>query len=202
MRIVMRSHPEQHSTEARLSGERQGDGISTPLGVIGLVILLLVGFAVLPRFFKPRDAAMVGGAAPDFTLPVVANEHPLAKNKPLLALSELRGNAVLLDFWATWCGPCRAEMPILDKVAQRYRDRGLIVVGVNTDDDEGNALPWITAHNIHYPIVFDDARAAGNHYKIQNLPTLILVSREGKVLAVRVGMTDAAELESLVEKAL
>jgi len=112
-----------------------------------------------------------------------------------------RGKVLLLDFWATWCGPCQAEAPILDKVAQRYRDKGLVVVGVNTSDAPGRARPWAMSHHLTFPIVFDPDETAPR-YGVENLPTLVVVSKSGKVLAVRTGVTSDAELERLVASAL
>src|ERR1022692_2869530 len=100
----------------------------TTLGVLALVVGLLAGFALLPRVFHHEL-----GQAPDFALEVVANGASLAGDKSTVRLSELRGSAVLLDFWATWCGPCRAEAPIVDRVARRWHDKGVVVVGVNED---------------------------------------------------------------------
>src|ERR1700722_15839055 len=96
-------------------------GTQTTLGALGLVLLLLAGFALLPRIFvqRPHDA-------PDFNLAVVANGAALGAGRAegkALTLSELRGSAVLLDFWATWCEPCRQEAPIVDQVSKRWRDK-------------------------------------------------------------------------------
>ena len=175
--------------------------MSAPLGVVALVILLLAGFAVLPRIFKPKDAALVGHVAPDFTLDVVANEGALGQTGKI-TLSELRGKPVLLDFWASWCSACRTETPLINKLAQRYKERGLVVVGVDTDEPEPQTFPWKVARGLAYTIVFDGGNAASAQYGVTSLPTLILVSRSGTVLAVRIGVTDDAELDALVKQAL
>ena len=91
---------------------------------------------------------------------------------------------------------------MVDKVAKRYRDRGLVVVGVNTSDAPSKARPFVEKNRISFPIVFDAANDTASGYGVDNLPTLVLVSRAGKVLAVRTGLTDDSELESLVEEAL
>ena len=108
---------------------------------------------------------------------------------------------MLLDYWATWCGPCRAEMPIVDRVAARYRDKGLVTIGVNAGEDPEDVAPWIKRNGVGYPIASDDGTAQ-RAYGVENLPTLVVISTTGKIVAVRVGMTDAAELERLVNEAL
>jgi cytochrome c biogenesis protein CcmG, thiol:disulfide interchange protein DsbE len=168
-----------------------------PVTLALLVLSLLFGFAILPRLFGAPEGALAGKPAPDFTLKVVANG-----DKPTLSLHDLAGSAVVLDFWATWCGPCQAEAPIVNKVAQRFHDRGLVVVGVDTDDQDGKAHAWALAHGLTYPIVFDEGDRVAGEYGVSSMPTLIVVSRAGKVLAVRQGMTDDSELEDLVKQAL
>jgi cytochrome c biogenesis protein CcmG, thiol:disulfide interchange protein DsbE len=171
--------------------------VSSALSIAFVILAMLFGFAVLPRLFRPPQAKMVGQDAPAFALPVVANA---IDGKERLGLQDLRGKPVLLDFWATWCGPCNAEAPVLNKLAQRYRDR-IVVVGVNTSEGPGRAGPWAMSRGITFPIVFDDEEVAQT-YGVENLPTLVLVSREGKVLAVRTGVTSDSELDRLVTGAL
>lgn len=179
------------------------DSARSTLGVLGLIFLLLAGFALLPRVLRHPTGASVGRPAPDFTLAVVANGASLGEPQDSVQLSGLRGHAVLLDFWATWCEPCRLEAPIVDKVARRWRDRGVVVLGVDTDKaDEGDPRPFVRAHGLSYPIAHDIRGLASRAYEVEELPTLVLVSRLGKIVAVRTGLTDEAELERLVRQAL
>jgi cytochrome c biogenesis protein CcmG, thiol:disulfide interchange protein DsbE len=180
------------------------DKSSAPLGVIGLIIVLLAGFVLLPRLFG--GDSMSGKEAPDFTGSVVANEAALPAEAgaapSTVKLSDLRGKAVVLDFWASWCGPCQAEAPIVNNLSQRWRDRGVVVIGVNTSDAAGNARAWTRTMGLTFPIVHDDNETIAQAYGVHNLPTLIVVSRQGKIVAVRQGMTEASEIEKLLEKAL
>jgi peroxiredoxin len=173
--------------------------VAAPLTLAALMLALVAAFAIVPRFFHARQPALVGKDAPDFTLPVVANG---ASESPRVSLSDFRGRAVVLDFWATWCGPCRVEAPIVNKVAARYKDRGLVTVGVNTSDEENLAAPWAQRNGISFPIVFDEKNQAARAFGVENLPTLVVISRSGKILAMRTGVTDDAELEALVRQAL
>jgi thiol-disulfide isomerase/thioredoxin len=173
----------------------------TTLGALGLVLALLAGFALLPRVFTPRIRE-----APDFNLAVVANGAglgPAMADDKTLSLSALRGSPVLLDFWATWCGPCRAEAPIVDQVARRWHDKGVYVVGVSVDKEEG-VDPGADAlkHGLSYAIVHDRNGEAQRAFAVDSLPTLVVVSRSGKITAVRTGPTDDAELERLIRQAM
>ena len=119
-----------------------------------------------------------------------------------LTMGQLRGHAVLLDFWATWCPPCRVEAPIVDQVAKRWHDRGVVVVGVDTDTpDQGDPREFALSHGLSYPIVQDVAGQASRLYEIASIPTLVVLSRSGKVVAVRTGVTDDGELERLLRQA-
>ena len=177
----------------------RSDHVATALLVVGIV----VASVAIPRLFSGGIAAgqapLVGKQAPAFSLPVVLNGRD---GKTSIALTDLKGEAVILDFWATWCGPCRAEAPIVNSVAKRFKDKGLTVVGVNTSDREGLGGPWALAHHLDYPIAYDTDSRAASDYGVQNMPTLVVISRKGEVIAVREGVTDASELESLVKKAL
>jgi thiol-disulfide isomerase/thioredoxin len=170
-----------------------------PVMVALLVLSLLFGFAILPRLFAGAEGELVGKPAPAFALPVVLNG---ASEGSTLSLGQLRGSAVILDFWATWCGPCRLEAPVVNKVAQRFKDRGLVVVGVDTNEPAGNARPWAVEHGLSYPIVYDANNETAEHYGVMNMPTLVVISRGGKVTAVREGLTNDSELESLVHGVL
>jgi cytochrome c biogenesis protein CcmG/thiol:disulfide interchange protein DsbE len=173
------------------------------LAVLGLVVALLGGLVVLPRVFARRAGSIVGRQAPDFSLALVANGEALGGDGAALRVGELRGRAVLLDFWATWCGPCRVEGPIVDAVSRRWRDRGVVVVGVDTDTPgQGDPKAFALSHGLSYPIVQDVSGEASRLYEIENLPTLVVLSRTGTVVAVRTGVTDDREIERLLGRAL
>ena len=175
----------------------------TTLGGLGLAIAVCAGFALLPRLFSPAGGPLVGHDAPDFTLPIVANSAAVGLDGTTLTLSDLRGKAVLLDFWATWCGPCRAQIPIVDQVARRWRHRGVVVLGVSTDSiDDGDLRQFAVARGVTYPILQDGVGLASRSYDVENLPTLVVVSPAGKVVAVRTGVTEDAELERIIRRAL
>jgi thiol-disulfide isomerase/thioredoxin len=196
------------SQRETIAGSPEGTGHHDTIGAIALVLLLLAGLAGLSRAFRGAGGgAGAGRDAPDFTLPVVANASelgmPASLATPTVHLSDLRGRAVLIDFWATWCGPCRAEAPIIDRVSRRWKERGIVVVGVDTDrPEEGDPRAFARAHGLSYPIARDEAGIAQRAYEIDSLPTLVVVSKAGKIVAVRSGITDDGELERLISLAM
>jgi cytochrome c biogenesis protein CcmG, thiol:disulfide interchange protein DsbE len=170
---------------------------------IGIVFLLLLAMVAIPKFLSSKGK-MAGKEAPEFSVELVLNADRAgtAPGASSVKLSELRGKAVVIDFWATWCGPCRAEAPIVNKLAERYRGKDVVVLGVNTDDIEGKAKVFAQQEHLTYPIAFDGDRSAANAYNVQGLPTLVVVSKTGKIVAIRTGVTSESDLEELVEQAL
>lgn len=166
---------------------------------IGVLIALsaLFGLAILPRLV-PSGGGMVGKEAPDVTLPVVANGDPGAR----MQLAELKGHAVVLDFWATWCGPCALQAPILDRIARRHQKKGLVVLGVNVDDGAEIAKAYAMKKGLSYPIVIDEARDASGRYGVDKLPSLVVIDKQGRVVAYLTGLVDEASLDEVVAAAL
>jgi cytochrome c biogenesis protein CcmG/thiol:disulfide interchange protein DsbE len=185
-----------------MNAERTGSAPSS-LATVGFVAALFVGLATLPRLLRAPEPMLVGKEAPDFLLSVVANAVSNGNDATRLRMSDLRGSAVLLDFWATWCGPCRAEAPIVDAFARRWKDHGVAVVGIDTDTpDQGDPSEFARQYGLSYPVVRDPSGDAARRYGIDGLPTLVLVSRTGRVVAIRTGLTDSGELERLVRQVL
>jgi thiol-disulfide isomerase/thioredoxin len=132
-----------------------------------------------------------GRAAPDFTLPIAAGEGADAGD--LVHLAGLRGQVVVLDFWATWCGPCRVSIPILSRVEARLRARGVVFVGVDVAEP---TLPVAALRALHrrlgagFPSLADRDGRLRDAYRVQVLPTLVLLDREGVVRGVETGVPD------------
>jgi len=187
----------KRSNVATDASKREAEEPASGLTIAAMVVALIVAFAFLPRFFGSRGGGPLSGKpAPEVTFNYVLNAPAAAPS-----LSSLKGHPVLLDFWATWCGPCQQTAPVVDRIAARYRDQGLAVVGVNTSDEAGNAAPWASRHHLNYPIAFDSGEAA-RAYGVENLPTLVVIGKDGNVVAVHHGLTSDAELDDLVKKAL
>ncbi len=133
--------------------------------------------------------------SPDFALPDASGQT--------IRLSDLRGQVVLVNFWATWCNPCAVEMPWLNDLAGRYRRSGLTVVGIAMDDDGWTSVrPFMTRTPLQYPIVLGNENLAQNFGGIDSLPTTFLFDRNGGVAIVYLGMIDRTTLESRVRSLL
>jgi thiol-disulfide isomerase/thioredoxin len=109
---------------------------------------------------------------------------------------------VIIDFWASWCAPCRAQAPIIDKLAREHESANdLVVVGVNTSDEHESALEFARSANLSYPMVYDEQNRVAAAYSVTGLPTLIVVDKAGKIVSVRRSVVRKSELEQLVERA-
>ncbi|HKQ70383.1 MAG TPA: TlpA disulfide reductase family protein [Polyangiaceae bacterium] len=165
--------------------------------IVALAALsVLFGFAILPRIFP--SPTLVGHPAPDFALGVISN----GSSGDRLELHDLKGQAVILDFWATWCEPCQIVAPILDRVARKHQGKGLVIIGVNTSDQPGLAPQFVKKKGLSYPIVYDDGDEVARRYGVTNLPTLVVIDARGNVVAIRTGIEDESSIEELVAQAM
>ena len=168
-----------------------------PAIAILLALSALFGLAILPRL-TPSSHAMIGKPAPDAAFAVAANGDPGAT----MRLAELKGRPVLLDFWASWCGPCAVEAKVVDRLARRYEKKGLVVMGVNVDDPPEVIRQYAAQRGLSYPMVVDTNKRASALYGVEKLPSLVVIDKEGKVLSYLVGMVDEASLNEILATAL
>src|SRR5262249_26592963 len=144
---------------------------------------------------RKRDAPVnwIGQAAPNFTLTDLNGET--------VSLQSLRGKAVLLNFWATWCGPCVAEMPHLEKLHREYKNKGVIVLGI---DDEGAevAQGYLKQHGYTFNTLIDAEKQASRLYRINAIPQSFFITKDGKIAAYNRGTLRESELGDGMEKAL
>jgi peroxiredoxin len=131
--------------------------------------------------------------AEDFTLRLV--------DGATFRLSEHRGKTVLINFWATWCPPCREEMPALERLYRRHKDRGLVLVAVSLDADPTVVPPYVRASKLTFPVALDPKAEVGNKYGVRALPSSFVVDRQGTMTALALGprVWDNDASHSLVE---
>jgi peroxiredoxin len=146
---------------------------------------------------NPREATNVSAAvkpdkerktAPDFALK--------DSNGQILKLSSLKGKVILLNFWATWCGPCKIEIPWFVDFEQRYRDQGFAVVGVSMDEDGWDTVkPYITDKKVNYRVVIGNDMVAQLYGGVESLPTTFLLDRDGRIASTHVGLVSKGDYE-------
>ncbi len=156
------------------------------LAAFFLGTLLLAGCA--------EEGLSAGAIAPDFEV------DSLAINGKPKTLSGLKGKVVIVDFWATWCGPCRQSFPHMQEMYEKYKDKGLEIVAIS-DEDESKINEFIRNNNYRFGFYRDSFRTAYNAYKVSALPTTFVVNRDGNIVGSVMGFSPN-ELQKMVESAL
>ena len=119
-----------------------------------------------------------------------------------LRLSELRGKVVVVNFWATWCPPCRKEMPDLETLYQQFKDQGLVILAIS-DEDAGKVRPFIAKEKVTYPILLDPGRKVNELFQIEGIPKTFVYDRSGKLVAQSIDMRTRRQfLEMLAQAGL
>jgi len=144
-------------------------------------------------FRTPRPAAIeIGSEAADFQLKDLEGRE--------IQLKGLRGQVVLLNFWASWCGPCRLEMPVIEKLHRQFHGKGLRVFGVN-DEDIDTIRDYVAEHEYSFPTLVDINQQAMSLYRIRGIPTMVVIDRDGKIAQFRVGLSRESDLRLWLRKA-
>jgi peroxiredoxin len=125
------------------------------------------------------SADEISGAAPAFAL--------AAKDGGEVSLADLKGQVVMVNFWASWCGPCRQEMPHLEALYQRYSSLGFTLLGVNVDKDSGDAQEFLDETSVSFPILFDPESSVSELYDVIAMPSTVLVDRDGNMRYIHHG---------------
>lgn len=147
--------------------------------------------AAAPFGARAAEPSIKGKAAADFALKAVSGEN--------VRLSEHLGEVVVLNFWATWCGPCRLEMPRLDQLHATYRSAGLVLLGMNVDDDGERAVEFVRALGVSYPVLLDPRKSVAPLYDLDALPMTVLIDRAGTVRFVHYDYSPTIEKQYVAE---
>ncbi len=166
--------------------------------VIGLVagLLVFVGLPALPNLFvpaanagptgTPAPAPVVGAPAPDFTLTDLDGQT--------VTLSDLQGQVVLLNFWATWCGPCRLEMPLLQAAYTERQSQGFTILAIDLDDPVADVLDFRDALGLTFPVLLDPGTTVTDLYRVRGWPTSYFINRDGFVSRQHIGALSDGQL--------
>jgi cytochrome c biogenesis protein CcmG/thiol:disulfide interchange protein DsbE len=161
--------------------------IFAAVAILALGTYLVIRHRGRPAEFIKSDIATTHPFAPEFSLTDL--------NGQKLNLSIYRGKVVLLDFWATWCGPCRSEIPRFVDLQNKYRDQGLQVIGISLDDDPKPVRGFYQQFKMNYPVAIGDANLAERYGGMLGLPVNFVIDREGRIHAKHVGEVDISLIE-------
>jgi cytochrome c biogenesis protein CcmG/thiol:disulfide interchange protein DsbE len=186
---------------------RRAKAVAVWLGVLAVVAVVA---ALAIAELRSRGTASVGGftvanykataeventPAPDFELPSLEDGTPIA-------LSSFRGHVVVLNFWASWCAPCRVEAPGLRRVSEQYRDRGVRFLGVDYRDDDAAARAFIGEFRLRYPSVTDPSGSLADNYRLIGFPTTFIIDPAGTIRYRFVGYLDEQVLQEALNDVL
>ena len=167
-------------------------------GGVAITVTILILFALweygtASRKQSPKTGTN-GSLAPDFSLTDL--------NEKTVRLSDYRGQVVLLDFWATWCGPCEEEIPEFVRMQDKYRNLGFQVIGISMDDSAKPVRNFYERFRLNYPVVMGDATVAQLYGGVYGLPVTFLIGRGGSIAAKFKGAADLSLLQSKIEAEL
>ena len=161
-------------------------------------LITVLGLAAIAWGRVPTDresaallpAPAIGHPAPLFSLPMLAGDD--------LALADLYGQPIVLNFWASWCGPCRAEMPELQRLHDRLGEAGVVVLGVNQGESPETAAAFLQALSLNFPVALDQRTGVSQQYLVNSLPTTFFIDRAGVIRSTFIGpMSDAVLAQNL-----
>ena len=159
---------------------------------VPIVVLLAYGLTRDPRYIA---SPLPGRPAPDFTLPAL-------EGKETLHLADLRGSVVLVNFWASWCIPCREEHPTLIEGAEKYQPKGVKFVGITYNDQPADSKKWLEEMGKAYPSYVDNSAKVGIDYGITGVPETFILNKQGTVVFKKFGPITMSELSQKLDSLL
>lgn len=163
--------------------------------VIGLIVVAAAFYLARRQRIAGSGGAVLqktstASPAPEFSLPTLTGEK--------LDLANYRGKVILLDFWATWCDPCREQIPHFVELQNKYRDQGLQLIGISMDDEPDPVRDFYRQFKMNYPVVMGNAKAGELYGGVLGLPIAFLIGRDGRIYYKHIGTSDLAVVESQI----
>ena len=172
--------------------------LKTGLVLIMVLLILVTGCHLSPETssisssVSTTEGVTVGSIAPDFTLTNLEGET--------ITLSDLRGIPVMLNFWATWCGYCRNEMPYIQEVYEQWQDSNLVILTINNREDSSEVHQFMQENELYFPVLLDSDGNVFSKYEIRGIPTTFFIDEDGIIKEKKIGsFKNAAEIESCLD---
>lgn len=156
-------------------------------------VVITIGLLVLPGCGLTA-APVVGCPAPDFTLTDLDGNA--------VRLSDFRGKVVFLNFWATWCPPCRAEMPAMEELYREYRDKGVVIIGVDLGESRSSVKSFVEENGYSWTFVIDSTGEVARDYMVTGIPSSFFIDKDGIIRALQVGSMSRATMEARLAEAM
>jgi len=156
-----------------------------------LLIILTLGLLIASCSGGTEQVATAGSQAPDFQL--------LNLDGQPVSLSNLRGKPVLVNFWATWCPPCRAEMPFIQEIFREWSDAGLVILAIDIGENPSTVKGFMESYGFSFPVLLDTSRDVALKYNVRGIPTTFFIDKNGIIKVVKVG---AFPSKAAIEKSL
>jgi len=160
--------------------------------LISVIITTLV-FGGLSAGCAPAQGTRTGNLAPDFQLASLGGQT--------VSLSDFRGNPVLLNFWASWCGPCKSEMPYIQRMHEEWSGKGLVILAIDIGESSATVGEFVEKYALSFMVLLDTDQEVALKYNVRSIPTTFFIDKNGKIQDIKIGaFSSKAEIERRLEK--
>ncbi|RKN84624.1 thiol-disulfide oxidoreductase ResA [Paenibacillus ginsengarvi] len=163
-------------------------------GIILTAVLLIGGYTIGSSLFAKEDIPREGSTAPDFSLTGLDGSK--------VSLSDYRGKPVIVNFWGSWCEPCIREMPAIQRQYEKWKDKGLVVLGLNLDESRVTVQSFVQQTGVTFPVLFDKELRMRDRYAVRYYPTTFFIDPQGKIVKIAVLEMDDAYIEQTIQPLL